>query len=115
MSKHEFVNIRLGITLITSLFALIILSAILRPGSVTIWQMLNVSRQASALGIVVLGQSVVILAGGIDLSVGSVLTLTNILATSLMAGRNEATLSVAMLCLLVGVAIGAINGWCNQT
>lgn len=77
--------------------------------------MLNVSRQASALGIVVIGQSVVILAGGIDLSVGSVLTLTNILAASLMAGRNEATLSVAMLCLLVGVAIGAINGWCNQT
>ena len=109
--KREFVNVRLGITLITSLFALIILSATLRPGSVTIWQMLNVSRQASALGIVVIGQSVVILAGGIDLSVGSVLTLTNILAASLMAGRNEATLSVALLCLLVGAAIGAINGF----
>jgi ribose/xylose/arabinose/galactoside ABC-type transport system permease subunit len=73
--------------------------------------MLNVSRQASALGIVVIGQSVVILAGGIDLSVGSVLTLTNILAASLMAGRNEAILSVALLCLLVGAAIGAINGF----
>lgn len=73
--------------------------------------MLNVSRQASALGIVVIGQSVVILAGGIDLSVGSVLTLTNILAASLMAGRNEATLSVALLCLLVGAAVGAINGF----
>ena len=35
-------------------------------------QMLLVSRQASALGIIALGQAVVVLVGGIDLSVGSV-------------------------------------------
>lgn len=108
--KITFGNLRLGITLGSALIGLIVLSAVLRPGSVTIWQMLNVSRQASALGIVALGQCVVILAGGIDLSVGAVLTLTNIVAASLMAGRNDATLSVSLICLAIGMGIGAFNG-----
>ena len=101
---------RLGMTLALSLVAMIVLSAVLRPGSVTIWQLLNVARQASALGIVALGQAVVILAGGIDLSVGSVLTLVNIVAASLMGGRDEATLYVALICIAIGAGIGAING-----
>ncbi len=103
-------NYRIAITLAASLIALLVFSAVLRPGSVNIWQMMNVSRQASSLGIVVLGQSIVILGGGIDLSVGSILTLINILAASLMAGKNEATLSVALLCLAIGAGIGLVNG-----
>ena len=103
-------DFRLGIALGLSLITLIILSAVLRPGSITVFQLLNVSRQASALGIVALGQALVILAGGIDLSVGSVLTLINIVAASLMAGRNEATLPVALLCLAIGAGIGLVNG-----
>mgnify|MGYP002537026332 CR=1 FL=1 len=58
--------ILLGVILL--LFAI---QGIMRPGSVTVGQAMNISRQASALGVVALGQALVILGGGIDLSVKS--------------------------------------------
>ena len=62
--------------------------AVLVPGSVTMGQMLLVSRQASALGIIALGQAVVVLVGGIDLSVGSVVMITNVFCIAQMAGSD---------------------------
>ena len=51
--------ILLGVILL--LFAI---QGIMRPGSVTVGQAMNISRQASALGVVALGQALVILGGG---------------------------------------------------
>ena len=61
---------------------LLLVQNFLRPGSVTIAQLMNVSRQSSSLGIVAIGQAFVILTGGIDLSVGSVLTRSRVRSRS---------------------------------
>lgn len=71
---------------------------------------LNVIRQASILGIVAIGQTYVILTGGIDLSVASVMALMSILSANLMEGKNELVLSVSILCLGTASTIGLING-----
>lgn len=96
--------------LLLSIAGLFILQGILRPGSVTLAQGMNISRQSSALGIVVLGQALVILAGGIDLSVGSMVTITNVFAVSLMKGRNENFAAAVLACIGIGVITGIVNG-----
>lgn len=65
----------------------------------------NVSGQVAALVIVTLGQLVVALVGGIDLSVGSVLSL----AGCLVATQPDPVWGVA-LALLMGLAVGLVNG-----
>ena len=62
--------------------------AVLVPGSLTVEQMLIISRQASALGIITLGQAAVILVGGIDLSVGATVMMVNIFCISAMQGSD---------------------------
>jgi ABC-type sugar transport system ATPase subunit/ribose/xylose/arabinose/galactoside ABC-type transport system permease subunit len=68
-------------------------------------------RAAAALGIVTLGQAVVMISGGVDLSVSSTITLTTILSAGLMAGRNDMTLPAILASLGVGLAMGCLNGF----
>ncbi|MBA8821674.1 ATPase [Ochrobactrum sp. P6BS-III] len=71
--------------------------------------LLNVGRQASVVAIVALGQALVIIARGIDLSVGSVIGLSAVVAA--IAIRDTGYESVGLAAgLLTGVACGAING-----
>jgi ribose/xylose/arabinose/galactoside ABC-type transport system permease subunit len=71
----------------------------------------NVLRQASALGLVAIGQTFVILTHGIDLSVGSVATLANCVCATVMAGRPERVLPAILACLGVGAVAGLFNGF----
>ena len=94
----------LGIILV-----MVVLQAILVPGSVTASQMWLVSRQASALGIIALGQAAVILVGGTDLSVGSVVMIVNIFCISVMNGQDALVGKGILVCLLIGLAVGLAN------
>lgn len=73
--------------------------------------LMNVARQVSMLGIAAVGFAFVLLLGGIDLSVGSVITLVNIVGGWLMvnAGLNPAIAIV--LTLAMATFIGFANGW----
>ena len=88
---------------------MVAMQAILVPGSVTGSQLWLVSRQASALGIIALGQALVILVGGIDLSVGSIVMITNVFCIALMQGSNQSLWSGLGACLLIALAIGTAN------
>jgi ribose transport system permease protein len=70
----------------------------------------NVLQQASVLGIVSVGQTLVILSGGIDLSVASIVSTSCVFAAALMAGRNTMVVPVALFCLAVGALAGFLNG-----
>jgi len=72
--------------------------------------LLNVLRQASGLGIVTLGQTLVILTGGIDLSNGMVITLVNVLASGILKGKDVLLVPVILLALGIGAFVGLING-----
>lgn len=64
----------------------------------------NVLRQASINGILAIGQTFVILTGGIDLSVGSLVAVCGILGALFVTGANPAGPAVA---LIVGISAGA--------
>ncbi len=71
---------------------------------------INVLRQASALGLMAIGMSIVLIAGGIDLSVPSVMALSGILGAMFMrAGGNPVLAALSMV--LIGSAAGVINGF----
>ena len=71
----------------------------------------NVLRQTSINGILAIGMTCVILAGGIDLSVGSVLALSGMVAGSLVTGLGAQPPLVGILAgVLTGAAVGSVSG-----
>lgn len=70
----------------------------------------NILRQASVLGIIAIGQTFVIAAGLIDLSVGMIAGLVVVLACLVLGGDPSLTFVVVPLMLMLGAAIGLING-----
>jgi putative xylitol transport system permease protein len=71
----------------------------------------NVLRQTSINGILAIGMTYVILTGGIDLSVGSLLAVAAMVTGSMVTGDNPAPMGVAVAAgLAVGTVLGAFNG-----
>jgi ribose transport system permease protein len=92
--------------------ALIILMAtvtIFAPNFMSGSNLYLVSRQISFVAVVAFGELFVILTGGIDLSVGSVMGLSGVVAAGAMASGQSIILSV-LLGLATGIALGLING-----
>ncbi|WP_327003903.1 ABC transporter permease [Dactylosporangium sp. NBC_01737] len=65
---------------------------------------------ATGLGLVAVGQTLVILAGSLDLSVAYVISISTLVAAETMAGRDGNILPAVGLVLLVAAAIGLLNG-----
>jgi ribose transport system permease protein len=63
-----------------------------------------------ALGIAALGQTFVILAGSIDLSVANMISVAAVLASFIMQGRPEMMLPAVALVLVISALVGLING-----
>jgi len=72
--------------------------------------LLNIARGFSMLSIAAIGQTFVIIGGGLDLSVAEVISTANVFAATFMAGRNELFLPVTVLTLVVGALVGLANG-----
>jgi ribose transport system permease protein len=68
-------------------------------------------RQASINGIISVGMMLVILTRGIDLSVGSVLALSTVIGADLLKNGGLPPEQAIIVCLLVGGALGAVNGF----
>jgi ribose transport system permease protein len=63
------------------------------------------------LALAAAAQAVVVISGGIDLSIGSMMALTSVVAAVLMKGRpEEFGIAAAVGVLLLGLALGSING-----
>ena len=76
----------------------------------TLRNFVNVFEQSAGLGFVSLGQTLVILTGGIDLSIGGIVTVSAMLTSGLIDGDPARVWPVVALVLFVGAAIGALNG-----
>jgi ribose/xylose/arabinose/galactoside ABC-type transport system permease subunit len=92
------------------LLALIVVTAILSPAFLAANNISNMLLQAAPLGIVVIGQVLVILVGGLDLSVASVMATAAVVATS-FNGQNSDAFPVFVVALAIGLAAGLLNGF----
>jgi ribose/xylose/arabinose/galactoside ABC-type transport system permease subunit len=92
------------------LLLLLAIAALLSDAFLRPVYLMNVVRQAAPVGIAAVGVTLVMIAGGVDLSVGAVISLTAVVAAVLMEG-SAANLPLALATtLLVGGAIGLANG-----
>lgn len=91
---------------IIPLLILIVYMAIANREFFTVNNFLNISKQSSVMGILAIGQTMVIIAAGIDLAVGSVMALTGcITAVAIINGGVNPVVAV-----LIGVVCGVIVG-----
>lgn len=91
------------------LILLVVVLSVLSPAFLTVSNAVNIFQQISVLAILALGATAVIITGGIDLSVGSILALSGI-TTAWVA--SEAGLPFGFA-ILVGLAAGAAAGFVN--
>ncbi len=71
--------------------------------------LINVARQVSMIAIMAFGVSVVVVAGGIDLSVGSVMGVSGVFTATLMMQYNVPI----FLCIIAGIFMGGLMGLFN--
>ncbi|WNX83327.1 ABC transporter permease [Agathobaculum sp. NTUH-O15-33] len=99
-------NDKLGILI--ALLVLIIVSSVFSPSFLKVNNLLNILRQNAMLGIVLIGMTIVIIGGGIDLSVGSTVAICGLVTGYCMHLPPVLTL-VAVLA--TGIAAGMLNGY----
>lgn len=96
--------------LIAFLALLLVFTKLIQPTyGVTGVQGLAISVLPLALAAV--AQAIVVIAGGIDLSIGAMMALTSVISASLMKGQpEELGIAVVVAVLLLGLVLGAVNG-----
>ena len=82
----------------------------LLPNFLSPTSMADTGRQAGEIGFIVFGMALVMIVGGIDLSVGSMFALTNFCALFLMHVMKWPVASAVAATLVFGAALGAVNG-----
>lgn len=93
-----------------ALGVLLLVAAVLTPKLYAVDTIAVVMRQASQLGIVAIGQTLVLLVAGLDLSVGGVFIMTSVVVAEVGNGRNELVLPAILTALALGALVGLGNG-----
>ena len=105
LRRHASLLIVYSLILILAIYA-----SLSSPNFLTDRNIFNVLRTAAFLGTVATAQTFVIISGGIDLSVGSVIKLSVLMSAILMNGKPE-NIGVAVVATLgMGAVVGLING-----
>jgi ribose transport system permease protein len=114
MNKLSSTVKKLGKSSIVSIlvfFAIIlILFSILSPNFMTGDNLMNVLRQVSMIGIAGCGMIVVLLSGGVDLSIGAMVTFVNITCAALMVNMGINPVLACVIGILLATVLGTING-----
>ena len=91
---------------------LFVLTIIINPKGFNSVAIGSIILMTILLAISASGQTMVLIAGGVDFGVGSVMSAAAILTTYTMNGENGHFLQVFVLAMLMGIAIGLANGYC---
>src|SRR6478752_7645990 len=117
--KKSFIELLFEGRAFFALIAIVVVFSLMSPNYFTISNFLIMASHVAIFGLLAIGMLLVILNGGIDLSVGSTLGLSGVFAGFLMQGIRLKMFGVALfpsvwvvviICCLVGALIGLING-----
>lgn len=98
----------LGPTIV--LVVLLVLNAIIQPSSISSYGLMTTVNGAAAVAIASAGLALIVLVGGLDLSVGSALSLVNVVI-AVSVGRSTGSQALMIFVGLgVGVVVGLVNG-----
>lgn len=91
------------------LILLIVMISVLNPAFLDLSNLLNLLRQVSINGLIAFGMTFVILTGGIDLSVGSILALSSAFIALMITSGVDPIIAI-IIGVLIGFILGVING-----
>ncbi|WP_428391153.1 ABC transporter permease [Lichenicoccus sp.] len=111
--EHQPARMRLGVvtravnelTIVVGFVVIALYLALTTPNFLTSANLLSIALASALIGIVAVGETFVIVTGGIDLSVGSVVAFTGVMAGLALKAHVPVPLAV-----LTGIAIGALSG-----
>ena len=104
-ARLDLANVGFAIAIV----ALVVFASLTTDAFLTSRNIVSISRQIVTNGFLSLGMLVVVLTGGIDLSVGSILAFAGLLATGLQ--EQTPTPVGILVALLMGLAVGLLNGF----
>jgi ribose transport system permease protein len=97
-----------GIVLVLGM--LLLFFGLSSPVFFTVPNLFNIARQVSIMGIVAVGMTFVMITGGIDLSVGSMIAVAGVLGAKLMVEASWPPVAAVLLVLAIGAVLGLVNG-----
>jgi ribose transport system permease protein len=95
--------------ILLGLLVILVIFSLLSPYFLTEQNLINVLQQSSINGCIAVGMTLVIISGGIDLSVGSTAALSAVVGASLMVSGLPVPLAI-VAAAAVGMAAGLVNG-----
>ncbi len=102
---------RPGMALVIALFLLLI-TVLINPKSLNINTFGSILVQTMLLSFAAAGQTMVVISGGVDLSVGSVMSMAAVITTGIIQGQGGRFAQVILATVAMGAAIGLLNGVC---
>ncbi len=98
-----------NIGLLAAFAAIIVAGSLLSPYFLTASNVLTILTSASVIGVISVGMTFIILAGGIDLSVGAIVALAGVCATT-PGAQGLGWLAMTAICTGVAALVGLLNG-----
>ncbi len=98
-----------ALMLLIVLIIVFILMGILSPYFLSLKNFLNIAQYSSITGAIAVGMTVIIISGGIDISVGSVVTLVGMVVSAIMPAEGG-VFPMVLVALGIGAACGLANG-----
>jgi ribose transport system permease protein len=109
MDKKQIMNKVQDLGALIALILLVLVISVISPQFRTVDNLLSLVRQSSINGFIAFGMTCVILTGGIDLSVGSVLALTTAFCAAFIKGGMPVGVAM-LLALAIGTGFGMVSG-----
>ena len=109
-NKKELGSLLRNFALVFIIIAIAVVMSFASPAFMTSKNIINIIRQISINGIIAVGMTFVILTGGIDLSVGSVVAITSVLVGSILQAGHSWVVA-CLVAFVAALAFGAFNGF----
>lgn len=107
-------NFRAEFAIIVLIIALFLIFSLISPEFCTGENIALILSQSTSIAIMGIGMTMVVILGGMDLSIGSVVSLSATVTCILMIGEMPISVSI-IVGILVGMVCGFINGWIMAT
>ncbi|MFN8457788.1 MAG: ABC transporter permease [Anaerolineae bacterium] len=99
-----------GLSLLLVFVLMCLIFALLTPHFLSLQNFVNIGQTLAVVGIVAIGETILLIAGGVDISVGSVAALSGVVASLLWDNEILPIWACVVVGLLSGAVIGLLNG-----
>ena len=110
MKENKIILKDQRILLLFVIFAIIACVTVINPKFITIKNIVTILGQISVIGVLTMAMSMLLISGGIDLSLGNIMALSSVVMASLLA-RGQNIFIVIFGGIIIGLVCGLLNGF----